>query len=152
MSFFQGYNNDIALLVLNQDAQWSPYVRPVCLPDFKADGLKDAMNVLVAGWGRKDEAVNGVYYSPLTDIWYTFPLGDVFIGSTAISSLCTGKGFENVTYFFMMNGRNTLENPDSHVWLLSIVVMREQPKAHSKHYATAQITNKLTRNAQYVHH
>ncbi|XP_045120185.1 trypsin-1-like, partial [Portunus trituberculatus] len=58
-NFSMGYINDIALLVLAKDAQWSPYVRPVCLPDAKADGMKDAMNVIVAGWGRKDEAVNG---------------------------------------------------------------------------------------------
>ncbi|MPC43552.1 Mediator of RNA polymerase II transcription subunit 6 [Portunus trituberculatus] len=44
LSASQGYINDIALLVLAKDAQWSPYVRPVCLPDAKADGMKDAMN------------------------------------------------------------------------------------------------------------
>ncbi|XP_063850469.1 trypsin-1-like isoform X2 [Scylla paramamosain] len=53
------YINDIALMVLAKDVQWSPYVKPVCLPDPKADGMKDYMNVVVAGWGKKDESVNG---------------------------------------------------------------------------------------------
>ncbi|KAK8378447.1 hypothetical protein O3P69_011153 [Scylla paramamosain] len=52
------YINDIALMVLAKDVQWSPYVKPVCLPDPKADGMKDYMNVVVAGWGKKDESVN----------------------------------------------------------------------------------------------
>ncbi|XP_042206285.1 trypsin-1-like [Homarus americanus] len=58
-SFSKRYINDIALLELSQEATWNKYVQPVCLPDRNIDGVTDALNVTVAGWGMTDEASNG---------------------------------------------------------------------------------------------
>nr|XP_053646092.1 trypsin-1-like [Cherax quadricarinatus] len=63
--FSKRYINDIALLELVEDALWNKYVQPVCLPDLNTDGVTDALNVTVAGWGMTDEASNGGHHASL---------------------------------------------------------------------------------------
>ncbi|KAK4327674.1 hypothetical protein Pmani_001869 [Petrolisthes manimaculis] len=58
-NFSKRYINDIALVELDKNAIWGKYVQPVCLPDKNRDGLNDALNVTVAGWGRTNELANG---------------------------------------------------------------------------------------------
>ncbi|XP_069169357.1 trypsin-1-like [Procambarus clarkii] len=60
--FSKRYIHDIALLELGQDVVWSKYVQPLCLPDLNTDGVTDALNVTVAGWGMTDEASNGGHH------------------------------------------------------------------------------------------
>ncbi|XP_047471246.1 trypsin-1-like [Penaeus chinensis] len=60
-NYSKRYINDIALLQLSEDAVWSRFVRPVCLPDKQVDGPNDPLDgkpVTVAGWGNTDEVKN----------------------------------------------------------------------------------------------
>ncbi|ROT70570.1 putative transmembrane protease serine 9-like [Penaeus vannamei] len=61
-NYSKRYINDIALLQLTEDATWSRFVRPVCLPDKQVDGPNDPLDgkpVTVAGWGNTDEGDSG---------------------------------------------------------------------------------------------
>ncbi|XP_050692251.1 trypsin-1-like [Eriocheir sinensis] len=58
-NFSKRYINDIALLELATEAQWTKQVQPLCLPDREADGVKELMDLTVAGWGKTDELANG---------------------------------------------------------------------------------------------
>lgn len=54
------FHNDIAILNLNEDVEYSNYVRPVCLWE-AADGIQDVVgqNGYVVGWGyNEDEQLN----------------------------------------------------------------------------------------------
>jgi len=47
------FNNDIALIKLNRDVQFSPYIRPVCLPT--TDRSYNGQDTTVVGWGKLGE-------------------------------------------------------------------------------------------------
>lgn len=50
--------NDIALIKLEQEVEWSDFVKPVCLP--KPDGeTYSGFSGTVAGWGFTNEISNG---------------------------------------------------------------------------------------------
>lgn len=50
-------SNDIALIELDKEVQWSESVSPACLPSLSEDGYDtyDNMIATVAGWGWTDE-------------------------------------------------------------------------------------------------
>lgn len=49
------FANDIALVRLAEDVQFSGFIKPICLPRSAADsGLVAGNNVTVAGWGHTD--------------------------------------------------------------------------------------------------
>jgi hypothetical protein len=59
-----GYINDIAVLRLAEEVQWSPYTWPACIsnPNFNTEGR----NSTVAGWGSLVDITGGqstFYYS-----------------------------------------------------------------------------------------
>ncbi|XP_068207666.1 trypsin-1-like [Palaemon carinicauda] len=61
-NYSKKYINDIAILELSQDAQWTKFVRPVCLADMELDTVKDSLNglsVTAVGWGNTDEKQHG---------------------------------------------------------------------------------------------
>lgn len=47
------FNNDIALIKMDQEVQFSAFVRPVCLPNI--DRSYNGQNTTVVGWGKKAE-------------------------------------------------------------------------------------------------
>jgi len=47
------FNNDLALIKLNREVQFSPYIRPVCLPT--TDRSYNGQNTTVVGWGKLGE-------------------------------------------------------------------------------------------------
>lgn len=49
------FDNDIAVIRLVRDVQYSSFIRPICLPRSAADsGLWTGNNLTVAGWGHTD--------------------------------------------------------------------------------------------------
>ncbi|XP_066951218.1 trypsin-1-like [Macrobrachium rosenbergii] len=61
-NYSKKYINDIAILELSEDAQWTKFVRPVCLADMELDKAKDSLDglsVTAAGWGNTDEKQYG---------------------------------------------------------------------------------------------
>lgn len=50
--------DDIALINLDGDVQWSERVQPACLPNPDADSFAGLL-ATVAGWGWNDEVKNG---------------------------------------------------------------------------------------------
>lgn len=50
--------DDIALINLDGDIEWSDSIRPVCLPNSVESSFSDRQ-ATVAGWGWTDEHLNG---------------------------------------------------------------------------------------------
>ena len=53
--------DDIALIELDQEAEWSDWVQPSCLPNPDKDSYTGMM-ATVAGWGLTNEIQNGKSY------------------------------------------------------------------------------------------
>lgn len=53
--------DDIALIQLDQDAEWNDLVQPTCLPNPDKDSYT-GMIATVAGWGLTNEIQNGKSY------------------------------------------------------------------------------------------
>lgn len=47
------FNNDIALIMMDREVQFSGYIRPVCLPDM--DRSYNKQETTIVGWGKKSE-------------------------------------------------------------------------------------------------
>ena len=44
------YNNDIALVKLNEKIEYTKYIRPACIVE-SGDSLADGAEVVISGWG-----------------------------------------------------------------------------------------------------
>ena len=53
--------DDIALIQLDQEAEWNDLVQPTCLPNPDKDSYSGMM-ATVAGWGLTNEIKNGKSY------------------------------------------------------------------------------------------
>lgn len=55
--WYRGYDNDIAVMRLEEPVQFSKYISPICLPD---DDLEvDGMMCTATGWGKTDFSTKG---------------------------------------------------------------------------------------------
>lgn len=76
-----GFVNDVALLRLEREIQWTPYVWPACLPDQDYEERENE-NATVAGWGSRVDITGGqsfifpsISFHHLIQCPHPYPLG-----------------------------------------------------------------------------
>lgn len=60
------FHNNVALLILNEEADLNKHINPICLPS--ADDNFDGMRCMVSGWGKDNFKPDGKYSEVLKKV------------------------------------------------------------------------------------